>query len=72
VEKQIGTFLNEEEREDIDTLGGLVFSLTGHVPIRGEVVTHESGLEFEILEADPRRIHRLRIQNIPAINAQNT
>lgn len=71
VEKQIGTFLNEEEREDIDTLGGLVFSITGHVPIRGEVVTHESGLEFEILEADPRRIHRLRIQNIAAIEAGN-
>lgn len=67
VEKQIGTFLNDEEREDIDTLGGLVFSLTGHVPIRGEVVTHQSGLEFEILEADPRRIHRLRIQNIAAL-----
>ncbi|NVK17111.1 MAG: HlyC/CorC family transporter [Methylocystaceae bacterium] len=67
VEKQIGTFLSEEEREDIDTLGGLVFSITGHVPIRGEVVTHQSGLEFEILEADPRRIHRLRIQNIAAL-----
>ncbi|MDV7340535.1 hemolysin family protein [Terasakiella sp. A23] len=69
VEDQIGTFLSEEEREDIDTLGGLVFSITGHVPIRGEVVTHMSGLEFEILEADPRRIHRLRIQNIAALKA---
>ncbi len=67
VEDQIGAFLTDEEREDIDTLGGLVFSITGHVPIRGEVVIHSSGLEFEILEADPRRIHRLRIQNIKNI-----
>lgn len=57
--------ITEEECEDIDTLGGLVFSLTGHVPIRGELVSHEgSGVEFEILEADPRRIHRLRIHNL--------
>lgn len=63
-EERLGTFLSEEEHEDIDTVGGLVFSITGHVPIRGEVVTHpSSGLEFEILEADPRRIHRLRILN---------
>jgi len=65
MEEKFGSFLNDEEREDIDTLGGLVFSITGHVPIRGEVIAHErSGLEFEILEADPRRIHRLRIQNL--------
>ncbi len=69
MEEKIGTFLEEQEREDIDTLGGLVFSITGHVPIRGEIVTHSfSGLEFEILEADPRRIHRLRIQNINFLN----
>jgi len=63
-EDAVGHFLDEEEREDIDTVGGLVFSITGHVPIRGEVVTHSlSGLKFEILEADPRRIHRLRVLN---------
>ena len=60
-----GVALDEEDQEDIDTIGGLVFFLAGHVPIRGEVVIHKkTGLEFEILEADPRRIHRLRIQNI--------
>jgi len=69
VEEKIGTFLEETEREDIDTLGGLVFSITGHVPIRGEIIRHgPSGLEFEILEADPRRIHRLRIQNLSALD----
>ena len=47
--------------EEIDTLGGLVFVLTGHVPVRGEVIEHPSGLEFEVIEADPRRIRRLRV-----------
>lgn len=47
--------------EDIDTLGGLVFSLVGRVPVRGELIAHDSGLEFEILEADPRRLKRMRI-----------
>jgi len=64
-EERFGEFLNEDERADIDTLGGLVFAIAGHVPARGEVITHESGLIFEVLEADPRRVHRLRIKNIP-------
>ena len=47
--------------ESIDTVGGLVFSLLGRIPVRGELVS-VPGLEFEILEADPRRIKRLRIR----------
>lgn len=47
--------------EDTDTLGGLVFLLTGRVPARGEIVKHPSGAEIEIVDADPRRIKRLRI-----------
>ena len=50
-----------EEGEEVDTLGGLVFSLLGRVPVRGELVTVPGGFEFEILDADPRRIKRLRI-----------
>jgi len=70
MEDKIGVFMEENEREDVDTLGGLVFYITGHVPIRGEVIRHgASGLEFEILEADPRRIHRVRIQNLSALSA---
>lgn len=46
--------------EDVDTVGGLVFSLAGRVPHRGEVIRHPSGLEFEILEADARRVKRVR------------
>ncbi len=65
-EERVGPVLTEEEREDIDTLGGLVVSLAGRVPGRGEMLKHPSGLEFEIVEADPRRIKRLRVRNAPA------
>ncbi len=62
LEELIGTkLLTEDEEEDIDTLGGLVFQLVGRVPTRGEIIRHASGLEFEILEADPRRVKRLKI-----------
>jgi len=50
-----------EHEDEVDTLGGLVFTLLGRVPLRGEVVPHPSGIEFEVLEADPRRIKKLRI-----------
>ena len=62
-EQRFGPLLTEEEREaDIDTLAGLVFTLAGRVPARGEVVGHDSGTEFRVLEADPRRIRRLRMR----------
>jgi magnesium and cobalt transporter len=48
--------------EDIDTLGGLIYLRVGRVPARGEIVPHESGGEFEIIDADPRRIKRLRFR----------
>ena len=64
-EQLVGPVLTEMEREDIDTLGGLVFSLVGRVPKRGESVTHASGIEFEVLEGDPRRLKRLRIRKLP-------
>ena len=55
-------FVLDATEEDIDTLGGLVVSLVGRVPQRGEIVAHPSGIEFEVLEADPRRVKRLRIR----------
>jgi CBS domain containing-hemolysin-like protein len=62
-EARLGPVLTEEEREaDIDTVGGLVFTLAGRVPARGELVSHPSGLEFRVLEADARRIRRLRVR----------
>jgi len=53
--------LLEDWDDDIDTFGGLVFMLTGRVPARGEVIAHPDGYEFEITDADPRRVKRLRM-----------
>ncbi|MGE4527620.1 MAG: hemolysin family protein [Rhodospirillaceae bacterium] len=64
-EQAVGPILTDDEREDADTLGGLVFALAGHIPARGELVPHDSGIEFQIVDADPRRIKRLRVRNLP-------
>ena len=62
-EAAIGMDLHDEdEDDDIDTIGGLVFLRTGRVPAVGEIVTHESGVDFEIVDADPRRLKRLRVR----------
>jgi CBS domain containing-hemolysin-like protein len=61
--------LDEEERDEADTLGGLIFTLVDRVPARGEIVAHPSGLEFEVLEADPRRIKRVRVRQRPSAPA---
>jgi CBS domain containing-hemolysin-like protein len=62
-EQKFGTVLTDEERSaDIDTVGGLIFTLAGRVPARGELISHPSGLEFRVLDADPRRIRRLRVR----------
>ncbi|MEQ9259679.1 MAG: hemolysin family protein [Roseovarius sp.] len=64
-EEEIGFSLTDDEEideEEIDTLGGLVFMLLGRVPVRGEMVEHPSGTVFEVVEADPRRIKRLRVR----------
>jgi CBS domain containing-hemolysin-like protein len=65
-EEKIGPVLTDAERkEDVDTLAGLVFAIAGRVPARGELIAHPSGIAFEVLDADPRRIKRLKIHNIP-------
>jgi magnesium and cobalt transporter len=53
---------HEIDEEEVDTLGGLVFMLAGSIPARGEIILHPNGTEFEVLDADPRRIKRLRIR----------
>jgi magnesium and cobalt transporter len=58
-------FYEDEEDENVDTLGGLVTALAGHVPARGEIVRHSSGIEFEVLDADPRRVMRVRVRHLP-------
>lgn len=60
-----GAVFSEDVTEDCDTLGGLVFYVAGRVPARGEVITHEgSGITFEIVDADQRRIRRVRIRGV--------
>ncbi len=54
--------LPDDLDEDVETLGGLVFMLAGRVPLRGEVVPDDFGNEFEVVEADPRRLKRLRVR----------
>jgi CBS domain containing-hemolysin-like protein len=54
-----------DSEQDIDSLGGLVTSLLGRVPQRGEIVAHPNGYEFQVLEADPRRVRRLRVKLPP-------
>ena len=66
-EARLGSVLTQDERDaDINTVGGLVLTLAGRVPARGEVIGHPSGMEFRILDADARRIRRLRVRRPPA------
>jgi magnesium and cobalt transporter len=69
-EQRIGPVLTDDERQaDIDTVGGLVFTLAGRVPARGEVISHPSGIEFRVLDADARRIRRVRVRRTAAPQA---
>ncbi len=53
--------LPPDEEDEADTLGGLVFEMAGRVPVRGEVISHACGIEFEIVESDARRVKRVRV-----------
>jgi CBS domain containing-hemolysin-like protein len=64
LEERLGVSLLKPGAEaDIDTLGGLVFALVGRVPARGELVRHPAGIEFEVLDADPRRVKKLKVHD---------
>ncbi|PPR78855.1 MAG: Hemolysin C [Alphaproteobacteria bacterium MarineAlpha2_Bin1] len=68
VEKSLGAdFLPEHHDEEIDTVAGVVASLAGRVPQRGEVISHNGGFEFEITQADARRVKKLIIRKITQI-----
>ena len=54
-------FLNSNDNEDVDTLGGLIFSIIGRVPQRGEIIKHTSGTTFEIKDADPMKIKSVKV-----------
>jgi len=73
LEARLGvTLLSEDMEEDIDTLGGLIFNLVGRVPAPGETITHPTGIAFEVVRADPRRIHNVRIHPVTAANNEET
>jgi CBS domain containing-hemolysin-like protein len=62
VKESLGVDLNDDvSAEDIDTIGGFIVTLAGRVPSRGELIAGPENLEFEVLDADPRRVKRLRI-----------
>jgi CBS domain containing-hemolysin-like protein len=67
LEASVGRFLNEEERDAVDTLGGLVARLAGRMPEQGAVIAHPSGVEFEVVAGDARRIGRLHLRNLPEV-----
>ncbi len=63
LERQLGVTLKDTEGEDeFDTLGGLMIFLLGHVPARGELASHSAGIEFEVTDADMRRVKRVLIR----------
>lgn len=63
IEAETGLKLvSDDEGDEVDTLGGLIFMLAGRIPLRGEVIAHDSGVEFVVVDADPRRIKRIRIR----------
>jgi magnesium and cobalt transporter len=63
-EEKMGPVLTPEERaSSIDTVGGLIFTLAGRVPAQNEIITHpSSGAEFQVLDADPRHILKVRVR----------
>ena len=62
--KLIGNLKTSETDTEIDTLGGLICSIIGRVPGRGECIRHESGIEFEIIDGDARRIRKVKIRGL--------
>jgi CBS domain containing-hemolysin-like protein len=69
LEKALGASLALDDDEgDFDTVGGLAVVLAGRVPQRGEVLKHPKGFDFEVIDADPRRVKRLRVRVSPPAN----
>jgi magnesium and cobalt transporter len=63
-EEEYGSLLEEDEDDEVDTIGGYLLFMAGRIPTRGEILTHDSGVVFEVLDADPRRVNRVIIKNV--------
>ncbi len=59
------SLLDDAHEDEVDTIGGLVFTLAGEVPEIGDVIAHDSGVQFEVVDADPRRISKIRVHPAP-------
>ena len=71
LEALVGEHLSPPDlEEEIDTVAGLVATIAGRVPQRGEVIHHPAGFDFEVLDADPRRLKRLRIRRVESVADQ--
>jgi len=71
LEARAGVKLRPHDHDEVETLGGLVFALAGRVPARGEVIEHPAGVAFEVLDADARRVKRLRVRGLPQESAEH-
>lgn len=72
LENMIGHFMNEEDKEaEIDTVGGFVFHIAGRLPYRGEIITHESGLKFQVVDVDSRRIKKVKITHFESLKKKS-
>ena len=70
LEEITGSLLDDMDGDEIDTIGGLVVSLAGRVPVRGEIIRHPLGLEFEILESHPRHVSLIRVCGLDKFGAK--
>jgi CBS domain containing-hemolysin-like protein len=71
LEEQFGTIITKKKQEgDPDTVAGLVILTAGYLPARGEVIQHSSGLDFEIIDADARRVSKVCIHNLDKIHSK--
>jgi CBS domain containing-hemolysin-like protein len=72
LEKRTGAkFALEDHEDEVETVAGLVAAIAGRVPQRGEVLRHPVGFDFEILDADPRRVKRLRVRPAPIVREES-
>ena len=72
LEKMVGTFLTADDKEaEIDTVGGLVFHTAGRLPYKGEVITHPSGVKFQVVDVDTRRIKKVRLTHFSNLHKKS-